>query len=168
MFSTDPAVHDGITQAPGSHADAVAAIENLTGLGAAVHVHANLLRHNLDGLAALERRVVDDWGLPLCVIPVRPKDANVPYLELVPRYDEIVTRAGVRCLVAFPLCVAGQVQQPPLPDAAIISDLLKIYVLDQPFVKPSKCRSCRIAPRCAGTFQPYLDRHGDGELDPRP
>ncbi|MBW2525649.1 MAG: radical SAM protein [Deltaproteobacteria bacterium] len=166
LYAADAAAHDCITQSPGSHADTVRGIENLLKLGATVHVHANLLRQNLDGLAALAELVERRWGLPLCVIPVRPKAANLPYGELVPRYDDIAERASVDCLVGFPLCVAGRVQHPALPSGDIISDVLKLYVLDQPFVKPAKCRSCRWLDRCSGTFQAYLDLYGDGELRP--
>ncbi len=166
LYAADPAVHDEITQSPGSHADSLQAIETLLGLGAEVHVHANLLRHNLRSLGALEKLVTDQLGLPLCVIPIRPKTANRPYLELQPRYSEIVAQAKVRCLVGFPLCVARQVQDPAIVSGKIISDVLKIYVLDQPFVKPPKCQRCELHGRCSGTFGAYLDRYGDGELAP--
>lgn len=167
LYADDPAIHDAITQTPGSHAETVRAIENLCALGAEIHVHANLLRQNLDDLAALEQRVVERWKLPFCVIPVRAKSANLPYAELMPRYGEIVARARVRSLVAFPLCVADRVQEPVIPSGSQISDVLKLYVLDQPFIKPQKCRSCSLFRRCSGTFQAYLDLYGDGELCPR-
>jgi len=166
LYSVDPAVHDEITQCPGSHAATVRGVENLLELGASVHVHANLLRQNLDGASELAELVERQWHLPLCFIPVRPKAANLPYERLAPRYDQIATRAQVSCLVGFPLCVAERVQQPPIPSGDIISDVLKLYVLDQPFVKPRKCAPCRWRQRCSGTFQAYLDRYGDGELRP--
>jgi MoaA/NifB/PqqE/SkfB family radical SAM enzyme len=166
LHAADAAVHDAVTQSPGSHRDTVRGIENLMKLGADVHVHANLLCQNLDGLRELSGLVEQQWGLPLCVIPVRPKAANRPYAELAPRYGDIAARAGVSCLVGFPLCVAELVQQPAIPNGEIVSDVLKIYVLDQPFVKPAKCRSCRWFGRCSGTFQSYLDLYGDDELRP--
>lgn len=166
LYAADAAVHDAITQTPGSHADTVRAIDNLRGQGATIHVHANLVRQNLTHLAALEALVRDDWGLPLCVIPVRAKSANRPYAALMPRYDEIADRARVSCLLAFPLCVAERVQSPVLPSEELISDVLKLYVLDQPFTKPDKCRPCRWFRRCSGTFEAYLELHGDGELRP--
>jgi MoaA/NifB/PqqE/SkfB family radical SAM enzyme len=167
LHADDPAVHDAITQTPGSHAATVRAIENLLALGAEVHVHANLLRQNLDSLAALEARVVGEWKVPFCVIPVRAKSANLPYAELMPRYRDVVARARVGNLLGFPLCVADQVQDPAIPSASVISDVLKLYVLDQPFLKPPKCRDCRWFKRCSGSFQAYLDLYGDEELTPR-
>ncbi len=167
LYAADAAIHDAITQAPGSHGDTVRAIENLRALGATVYVHANLLRQNLDDLAALEVLVRDRWQLPLSVLPLRAKAANLPFGELMPRYAEIVRRVGVQCLVAFPLCVAAQVQDPALPSGELLSDVMKVYVLDQPFVKPPRCTGCSLRARCAGTFQAYLDLHGDGELVPR-
>ncbi|RLB66116.1 MAG: hypothetical protein DRI90_00275 [Deltaproteobacteria bacterium] len=167
LYAADPKIHDGITQSPGSYAATREAIDTLQSLGAEVHVHANLLRHNLPSLGALEQLVTGELGLPLCVIPIRPKAANRPYLELVPRYADIVVQAEVSCLVGFPLCIASQVQEPAIPSGTIISDVLKVYVLDQPFVKPPKCHHCRWVERCSGTFGPYLDRYGDDELIPQ-
>lgn len=166
LYAAEAALHDGITQSPGSHAATVQGIENLLELGADVFVHANLLQRNLDNLQALQSLVRHGWGRPLCIIPIRPKAANRPYAELAPRYDDIAARAKVDCLVGFPLCVAAKVQDPALPSGSIISDVLKLYVLDQPFVKPAKCRACRWQERCSGTFQAYLDLHGDEELEP--
>jgi MoaA/NifB/PqqE/SkfB family radical SAM enzyme len=166
LYAADPAIHDEITQTPGSHAATLQAIETLLSLDAEVHVHANLLRHNLGALAALEQLVTSQWGLPLCVIPIRPKAANRPYLELVPRYSDLVAQAQVSCLVGFPLCVARQIQDPAIPSGTIVSDVLKVYVLDQPFIKPPKCQRCQLFRRCSGTFGPYLDRYGDEELTP--
>lgn len=167
LYAADAAVHDGITQSPGSHQDTLGAIETLRELGADVHVHANLLSHNLDHLQALEALVRDRWELPLCVIPIRPKASNLPYAELMPRYADIIERARVRSLVAFPLCVAAKVQDPVRPSGSLISDLLKIYVLDQPFIKPERCQPCRWRSRCSGTFQAYLELHGSGDLEPQ-
>ncbi len=166
LHSDDPATHDLITGSPGSHEATMRGIRNAMSLGADVHLHANLLVQNLDGLGSLERMVERDLGLRFCVIPVRPKDANLPYSMLAPSYSDVVARAGVHSLVALPLCVAARIQDPAVPDQSIISDLLKVYVLDQPFIKPRICGSCARRGRCAGTFQAYLDLHGDRELAP--
>jgi len=170
IAGNEPLAHpeiDAITQSPGSHAATVQAIAHLRELGATVHVHANLIRQNLDQLHALEQMVCQRWELPLCIIPTRPKAANLSYAELVPRYSEIVARAAVSCLVAWPLCIAAQLQEPAVPDASIIADVLKIYVLDQPFIKPPRCDGCSLRTHCSGTFAAYLEHYGDGELVPR-
>ena len=166
LYAADAATHDAITQTPGSHADTVAAIEHLLALGADIHIHSNLLRQNLAGLGALEELVRKTWGLPLAIIPIRPKAANLPFDQLVPRYSDVVAEAKVSSLVAIPLCVAAKVQTPARPSSDIIADVLKLYVLDQPFVKPDKCQPCSQQQGCSGTFQAYLDLHGDGELEP--
>jgi hypothetical protein len=144
----------------------LAAIEHLLELGAEIHVHCNLLRQNLAALGALEELVTKTWGLPLAIIPIRPKAANLPFDQLVPRYADVVAEARVSSLVAIPLCVAAKVQSPARPSGDIIADVLKLYVLDQPFVKPDKCKPCRQRQGCSGTFQAYLDLHGDHELEP--
>ncbi len=166
LFSTDPEVHDAITRTAGSHRDTLRAIDNLRAAGADVHVHANLLQQNLTGANALERFVLDDLELPFCLIPVRPKDANLPYDRLVPRYADMVDQLHVSTLVAFPLCVASRIQDPALAPADIIADVLKVYVLDQPFTKPPACAKCSLRARCAGTFQVYVDLFGTEELRP--
>ena len=166
LYSREPAIHDAITRCPGSHHDTLQAIDNLLDLGAGVHVHANLLQQNIDGVNDLERFVVDELGVPFCVVPVRPKDANLPYEALAPTYSEMIDRLDVTSIVAFPLCVAARISSSALPPADIVSDVLKVYLLDQPFVKPPKCAECRLFGRCAGTFRAYLDLHGDGELTP--
>jgi len=166
LYARDAATHDAITRSPGSHRDTLRAIGNLLDLGADVHVHANLLRQNLDAAGVLERFVVEELGLPFCLIPVRPKDANLPYADLVPTYSQMIERLGVRNLVAFPLCVVSRISSADLPPADIVADVLKVYVLDQPFVKPAPCRDCGLRSRCAGTFRAYVALHGDGELSP--
>lgn len=164
LFAADAAVHDRIVRADGSHRQTLHAVDRLRELGATVHIHANVLRQNLDQLDALERLVVDDLGLPLSLIPVRPKRANLPYRDLVPRYRDMIERLHVRSLVAFPRCVSALIQGDVTPDASRISDLLKVYLLDQPFLKPGRCRACDWRTRCTGTFAAYLEIHGDGEL----
>jgi len=166
LYARDPAIHDAITRSPGSHRDTLAAIGNLRELGADVHVHANLLRQNLAVASDLERFVAEELGLPFCLVPVRPKDANRTFEELAPTYTDMADQLDVSTLVAFPLCVAARISSPDLPPADIVADVLKVYVLDQPFVKSARCRECGIRERCAGTFQAYLDLYGDGELTP--
>jgi len=167
LFAAEPEIHDGIVGASGSFHGTLDVLARLRDLGANLHVHANVLRQNLAHLDELERRVVGDLGIPLSLIPVRPKRANLPYRDLVPRYREMVDHLHVRSLVAFPRCVAAEIQGDETPDAARISDLLKVYVLDQPFLKPPKCRRCGWRSRCTGTFAAYLALYGDGELRPR-
>jgi hypothetical protein len=166
LWAVDAATHDAITRSPGSHAATLEAIENLKSLGAEIHVHANLLLQNLSQVRDLESFVADELGLPFCIIPVRPKDANLPYAELAPRYSDI--EGPLHSLVAFPLCVVSRVQETLLPPPTIISDVLKVYVLDQPFVKPPPCRDCPLGGRCVGTFTDYLDLYGPDELTPLP
>jgi MoaA/NifB/PqqE/SkfB family radical SAM enzyme len=168
LWAADAATHDAITRSRGSHADTLSAIETLESLGATIHVHANLLAQNVDRIQKLERFVTRTLDLPFCIIPVRPKDANLPYSRVAPRYSDLLDQGPLRSLVALPLCVVSRVQDPPVPPPDIISDVLKIYVLDQPFVKPPRCASCSLRGKCAGTFQAYLDLHGDSDLDPLP
>lgn len=166
LWAVDASVHDAITRTPWSHAATLEAIDHLKSLGATIHVHANLLAQNLDRIRALETFVARKLGLPFCIIPVRPKHANLPYADLAPRYADLARHKPLRSLVAFPLCVVSRVQDPAVPDASLISDVLKIYVLDQPFVKPEKCAPCTLRNKCAGTFRDYLDLYGDEELEP--
>ena len=166
LWAADEATHDAITRSRGSHRATLEAIETLESLGATIHVHANLLAQNVSRIRRLERFVTGTLGLTFCIIPVRPKDANLPYSRVVPRYSDLLDQGPLGSLVAFPLCIVTKVQDKVVPPADIISDVLKIYVLDQPFVKPPRCASCSLRSKCAGTFQAYLDLHGDAELEP--
>ncbi len=168
LFAADAETHDGITRAPGSFRGTLEVIERLRERGADVHVHANVLKQNLLRLDDLERLVTGELGLPLCLIPVRPKAANLSFDRLVPRYSEMIESLHVRSLVAFPRCVSARIQGEAVPDTRMISDLLKVYVLDQPFLKPPRCRECGWRDGCPGTFAAYLELHGDGELRPLP
>jgi hypothetical protein len=164
LFGPDAATHDAITRSPGSFRQTREILEHLVATGADVHVHANVLRQNLARLDELERVVADELGAHFCLIPVRPKAANLPYYALAPSYAELIEKLSVRSLVAFPRCVAARIQGEELPDAAIISDLLKVYVLDQPFVQPACCRGCAWRGSCVGTFEAHVAIHGEEEL----
>ncbi len=166
LHGPDARTHDGITRAPGSFRQAMEVLARLRDSGARVHVHANVLRQNLDRLGELEALVEEELGARFCLIPVRPKAAHLPFGELSPSYREMIERLSVRSLVAFPRCVAARIQGDELPAADRISDLLKVYVLDQPFLKPPVCEPCGWRGSCVGTFAAQRDLYGDGELRP--
>jgi hypothetical protein len=93
--------------------------------------------------------------------------SNLPYADLAPSYSEIISRlrGRVTTLVGFPACVCAAVQEEPLIDASLISDLLKLYLLDQPYVKPrSVCAGCLWQGRCSGTYLHMLRLYGPHSL----
>jgi len=158
LHAPEPEEHDRITGTPGSHRRTLEGIAAARAAGARVFVHANLLRRNIGAVPALERLVVDGLGLPFCVIPVRPKRSNLPYGELAPAYAEMERRlAGrVRTLAGFPLCVAARIQEPALIPSGLISDLLKLYLVDREQHRPAPCRACAARASCLGTFRAHL------------
>jgi len=93
--------------------------------------------------------------------------ANLPYGELAPSYDEMIRfLAGkVETLVGFPLCVIEQIQPSVLVSSSIISDLLKLYLLDQRYCKPPRlCGECAKRKNCTGTYHEHIRIYGEESL----
>ncbi|MFH1438441.1 MAG: radical SAM protein [Pseudomonadota bacterium] len=169
LYSSSPDEHDAITRTPGSGRSTLAAARFLDDAGAKVFVHANLLKQNMGGMAGLESHVRGTLGLPFCIIPVRPKTANMAYADVAPSYSRMVEILGGRVvsLVGFPLCVCGKIQPDALVSPDILSDLLKLYLLDQGYVKPPPaCGSCPLRGRCTGTYEEHLRVYGPDILAP--
>jgi hypothetical protein len=93
-------------------------------------------------------------------VPVRAKMSNFAYQDLVPSYQTMINKLNTEYLVGFPLCITSKIQKKMIADASLISDSMKIYLLDQNFVKLKKCRSCPVYKKCPGTFRKYLEIYG--------
>jgi len=167
LYSDIAQIHDFIVGVKGSYPKVLKGVENVLSNRGRVFVHSNLLKQNIDGLKKLEGFVKNILGLPFVILPVRPKSSNLLYKDLVPSYRDIVMKLkGVNSLMAFPLCVVKQVQKNIFKDESEIADSMKLYVLDQKFVKPQKCRRCADRLKCVGIFKEHGQMYGVGALKP--
>lgn len=156
LFSDQARIHDQITGKKGSFSKTLKGIENARRYGAKVFVHTNLVRQNIDSCLSLESFVKHRLNLPFTIFTIRPKTSNLPFSELMPSYLEMIARLkGVESLVGFPLCVTRKVQKTLIKEHSEISDSMKLYVLDQNFVKLKHCLPCAYLNKCAGIFKEY-------------
>ena len=167
LYSDIAQIHDFIVGLKGSHPKVLKGVENVLNNKGKVFIHSNLLKQNLDYLKKLEGFVKNVLGSPFVILPVRPKSSNLPYEDLVPSYNDIVMKLeGVSSLMAFPLCIIKQVQENIFKDESEIADSMKLYVLDQKFFKPQKCRRCTNYLKCVGIFKEYGQMYGVEALTP--
>ncbi|GAG26594.1 unnamed protein product, partial [marine sediment metagenome] len=167
LYSDIAQIHDSVVGVKGSYLKVLKGVENVLSNKGKVFVHSNLLKQNIDYLKKLEGFVKNVLGLPFVILPVRPKSSNLSYEDLVPSYNDIVMKLrGVNSLMAFPLCIIKQVQENILKDETEIADSMKLYVLDQKFFKPQKCRKCANRLKCVGIFKEYGQMYGVEALKP--
>ncbi|OQB11128.1 MAG: Anaerobic sulfatase-maturating enzyme [Candidatus Omnitrophica bacterium ADurb.Bin205] len=165
VFSDKAAQHDMIVGRRGSFLKLMQGIKNAKGLGAEVFVHSNLIKQNINSVKTLERLVRRGLNLPFVILPIRPKSANMPYKDLMPSYKDILTKlSGINSLMGFPICVTARVQEKALKGKEEISDSMKLYILDQKFVKINICRGCCYKNSCLGLFKEYADIYGVKEI----
>ncbi|MFY9401851.1 MAG: radical SAM protein [Candidatus Omnitrophota bacterium] len=165
IFSDKAALHDMIVGRRGSFFKIMQGIKNAKTLGAKVFVHSNLIKQNINSVKALERLVRRGLNLPFVILPIRPKSANLPYKDLMPSYKDILTKlSGIDSLMGFPVCVTAKVQKKALKGKEVISDSMKLYVLDQRFTKINICKGCYYKNNCLGLFKEYIDIYGVKEI----
>jgi hypothetical protein len=101
-------------------------------------------------------------------LPIRPKDSQIQYEDLVPRYEDMVLKlhGRVNSLLGFPLCVISKIQEKILLPEEEIADSMKLYLIGQNFVKLKRCSECRLKHKCAGTFKEYIKIFGDKMIIP--
>jgi sulfatase maturation enzyme AslB (radical SAM superfamily) len=161
LFSHTGRVHDTIVGTRGSHTKVLRGIENASRNNALVFIHTNVLKQNLRHLLPLEGFVKQKLGKPFVALPVRPKTANLPIQKLMPSYRDMAgLLQGVDCLVGFPLCIVKKIQKDLLKCADEIADSMKIYLLDQRFIKFKACTGCLFADKCLGVIGGYRTLYG--------
>jgi len=139
LFSMDSYEHDSITRNKGSFHNVIRGISILQKFNnIKIFVHTNLVRQNLHSLNRLEGYVKNELKLPFCILPVRSKDSNYEYKDLMPTYTEMIKKLRVDSLMGFPICVVRRIQKNLFLKSSDISDSIKIYMLDQNFIKLKK------------------------------
>ena len=164
IYSRNPETHDAIIQRKGDFNDLLKAVGIVKDFNIKLYLHTNLLKQNLDDINNLEKYVHEKITDNFCILPVRAKYSNLSYDKLVPSYKEMVRKLKVSSLVGFPLCIVKQIQDKLLLDSDKISDSIKIYLLDQNFVKPKSCKGCSLIKNCVGTFKEHVKLYGQDGL----
>lgn len=168
IYSTDSEVHDSIVGREGDHRDVMRALENLKKKHIRIYLHTNLLLQNIDGMARLEG-FANDIAECFLILPVRKKESNLAYREVVPSFSRMIEGlkgTGVNSLAGFPLCIAKQIQKRLKLPEECFSDAMKVYLLDQRFMKISKCQDCTKKRACPGIFREMLEISGDDDICP--
>ena len=168
LFASRARVHDKIVGNKGSFRKVMRGIRNATGLGAKVFIHTNLIKQNLGCMSELEDLVRGELRQPFAILPIRPKTANLPFGQLMPSYGEMIDNLrGADSLLLFPLCVVNRMKKGVFKAGKNeISDSMKLYVLDQRFLKPPVCKDCLYYAGCPGLFKEYAQLYGLDEIKP--
>lgn len=167
IYSLNPKIHDMIVQRKGDHEDLMRGIKNLKKYpDIKIYIHTNLIRQNIDGISRLEEYIKENITPNFCVLPIRCKLANLEYGQLMPSYSEIINKVKSSSLIGLPLCVLEKIQGRSVLKGEVISDAIKIYLLDQNYFKPDRCSHCQARSKCIGTFKDYISTYGSDEICP--
>jgi MoaA/NifB/PqqE/SkfB family radical SAM enzyme len=176
LYSHDPAVHDGLTRAPGSHGRAVRAVERMGERGLSVDVNCVINRYNAGALDAFARFVTERFpfvrhlvfnNLDARMNRVAENPDTVPRLadlELsLARALRFLERRGLTFRVErVPLCYMAEWAHCSTETRKLVKDEERVvHFLDRKGTvrqkgaaflhgKPETCRPCTLSPICAG------------------
>jgi hypothetical protein len=183
VYAAGP-LQDRLAGRPGSWELIQRAVSNLAAeRRIEVFLHSVLMNANLAELPRL-KALADANGWPFWVLPLEPKDEIQGLGRLQCSFGELIESqrdSGLQ-LLSFPLCVIRKVNPALYASIAAsgrnaktdwgrrvergVSDLTLGYTKMFRFVQPERCGSCSVRAACPGVFQGYLERFGDGELEP--
>jgi MoaA/NifB/PqqE/SkfB family radical SAM enzyme len=167
VYSLKPEVHDRIVQRKGDYNDLMKGIQNLKKYpDIKIYIHTNIIKQNIDEMDELERYVKKKITPNFCILPVRCKSANLEYGELTPSYSAIISKIKSDSIIGLPLCILEKIKGKKTLKGEVISEAIKIYLLDQNYFKPDKCKDCQVRNRCLGTFKDYILNYGSKEICP--
>lgn len=152
LFGPNAKIHDSIVGQKGSFKRVFSGINNILSANMKVFIHTNLLRKNINHINDLEKIIREELRLPFVILPIRPKNSNVPFQKLVPSFKEFKKLKGINSLLGFPLCLMVKIQEEIFKNESEISDSMKLYFLDQKFSKIDRCEGCRYNNECSGFF----------------
>ncbi|HWB80419.1 MAG TPA: radical SAM protein [Nannocystaceae bacterium] len=180
-------LHDGLTRAPGSFVQIVAAIEHLVALKQTVVTNTVITKQNAKHLPELARMLI---GLGVAqyqlAFPHPTGHAATFFKGVVPRMSEIAAfvhealalghAAGVACMAeAMPFCMMHgherDVAELHIPPTEIVYDgyVVPDYGEDRMArgkTRFAQCASCRFEPICEGPWREYPAGMGDAEFTP--
>jgi MoaA/NifB/PqqE/SkfB family radical SAM enzyme/peroxiredoxin len=180
-------LHDGLTRAPGSFVQIVAAIEHLVALGQPVVTNTVITKQNARHLPELARMLIALGVTQYQLAFPHPTGHAATYFRgVVPRMSEIATHvhealalgrtAGVSCMAeAMPFCMMTgferEVAELHIPPTEIVYDgyVVPDYGADRMArgkTRFAQCASCRFEPICEGPWREYPAGMGEGEFVP--
>ena len=180
-------IHDGLTAAPGSHAQTVAGIKNLAALGQHVITNSVITAHNHEDLPRLARLLVDLGVHQFQFAFVHILGTAALYGQtLVPRKRAVMPHvkagldvgraAGVRCMTeAIPYCLMQgyeeHVAERIIPvtrvyDAEQTLEDYTAYRQNEGKAHGPPCTACAVADRCEGPWREYPEMYGWEEFSP--
>jgi len=166
IYSNKEKIHDRVVQRKGDFSDLMVGIDNIKKTDIEVFLHTNVLKQNIDNLNELEYYVLNNITDKFCVLPIRCKASNLFYRELIPSYSEMIEKLRIHSLVGFPICIIDRIQEKRFLNSDKISDSMKVYLLDQNYVKHQKCRKCEYKLHCPGFFKEYAKIYGVEKIKP--
>ncbi len=172
------------------HAQTVAGIDHLAGLGARLLINLVLTRHNVDHVADwvrdCHRRWGDDVALKVCFPSLAGRGGSWEGIDL--RFDgvqaelrraaEAAKDCGLSlCYEALPHCIHGDanavdVSRSGFGESHYLDDaggdrFYAIAAIEAELrIFAETCRDCAALSRCCGVEPAYLRRHGAAELHP--
>jgi cyclic pyranopterin phosphate synthase len=180
-------LHDGLTRAPGSFDQIVAAIRHLKALGQTVITNTVATRQNAKHLPALARMLVDLRVDQFQIAFPHPTGhAHTYFNGVVPRMQELAPfvrealqvgiDAGTRCMAeAMPYCqlpgyerYIAELYIPPTEivyDGFVVPDY-KRDRMERGKTRFAQCASCRFEPMCEGPWREYPEQLGSDEFQP--
>jgi cyclic pyranopterin phosphate synthase len=180
-------LHDGLTRAPGSFVQIIAAIEHMVALGVRVVSNTVITKQNAPHLPALAKRLVEFGVAQYQLAFPHPTGHAATYFRgVVPRMTDVRAHvhaaldvgraAGVSCMAeALPFCMMEgherEVAELHIPPTEIVYDgyVVPDYAADRVArgkVRFQQCAACRFEPICEGPWREYPAGHGDAEFVP--
>ena len=187
VHGPDAAVHDALTQAPGSFRQTVQGIRNVTRLGRPVLINSVITRANFRLLPEMAALFVELGVAQFQFAFVHALgSAGEHFEEVVPRLSEVRPYAlaglergidaGVRCMTeAIPLCFLPGLQhcaaewlipRTRIYDVSHVVDDYTDYRLTEGKAKGEPCGRCALDDVCEGPWKEYPERFGWGEFEP--
>ena len=164
IHGAEAAVHDYHTGAPGSFAEALAALSSVRAEGLAVAVTTVVTRSNFRVLATLPRllasRGVAAW---LLAVPRVAGRARAVFDRVVPRLGLAMPFALHALAVAETLGLPAWIQGAP---ACLLGPFAARALYDEARAYGGACDACEAKPSCPGADADYLARFGGDELTP--
>ena len=161
IYGASAAVHDAVTQVPGSFAALSTAADLLRQNGIEVAFHSLIVRQNLADAVALRDLVGKRYGAHVGFSHVMPRSQSVDdFAAKMPRYGELIHALAGRgvSLHQFPSCVVAQINPAQVERSA------KPFDGDRRVKPPEVCAGCTAAERCPGTYPQYLAAYGTDGL----